>query len=360
MREDRKAAGRVRRIARRTALVLGALALMLAASGALYNALEVHRLRETYPPPGKIYAVNGRAMHLYCTGAGSPTVVLESGHAESFLVWGKVQPRLARTTRVCSYDRAGLGWSEAVDGPRDSDRIAMQLHGLLAQAGIGGPLVLMGHSAGGRHIRVYRAHYPEQVAGLVFVDASTARRGQTSARMQTPHVDALDHHSQLAMALFQTAIALGIPRLLGECFTPPPGFDATANLWRADACRPAYVAAVRREQAAGPQSEVEVERAGGLGDLPILVLSRDTHAPRPRALPASVPTAEWQQAGRDHDAAQEALAHLSTRGRRIIARGSGHYIHFDRPELIVREVSAFVQRIRDGRDQPDAGTTLTE
>jgi pimeloyl-ACP methyl ester carboxylesterase len=334
--------------------------MLLAASGALYNALAVHRLRAAYPPPGRIYTVNGHAMHLYCTGAGSPTVVLESGQAESFLVWGKVQPGLSRTTRVCSYDRAGLGWSEAADGPRDSGHIAAQLHALLAQAGIGGPLVLTGHSAGGRHIRVYRARYPQQVAGLVFVDATTAAPGQTPARAKTPHVDALDRHSQLAMALFQAAIALGIPRILGDCVTPPPGFDATANLWRADACRPAYVTAVRREQAAGPQSEVEVERAGGLGDLPILVLSRDTRAPRPRALPASVPTAEWRQAGRNHDAAQEALAHLSTHGRRIIARGSSHYIHFDRPALVVSEVNAFVQRIRDGRDQPDPGTTMTK
>src|SRR5690348_10170910 len=107
MQEDRKITGRVRRIVRRTVLGLAGLVILLAASCALYNALEVHRLRAAYPPPGKTSAVDGRAMHLYCTGAGSPTVVLESGRAESFLVWGKVQPGLARTTRVCSYDRAG-------------------------------------------------------------------------------------------------------------------------------------------------------------------------------------------------------------------------------------------------------------
>lgn len=356
MQQNRKPTGHVRRLMRRTALGLGALVILLAASGALYNTLAVHRLRAGYPPPGKIYAVNGHAMHLYCTGAGSPTVVLESGRAESFLVWGKVQPGLARTTRVCSYDRAGLGWSDAADGPRDSEHIASQLHGLLAQAGIKGPWVLMGHSAGGLYIREYRALYPEQVVGLVFVDASTPDD------QLPPHIAALVHHSERSMALFQTAIALGIPRLLGDCLIPPPGFDATANLWRADACKPSYVTAVRREMHGWARSKRQVELAGNLDALPVLVLSQDTRwlPPALAALAASVPKAELAQAGRSHDALQEALAHLSSRGRRVIARHSGHYIHFDRPELVVSEVSAFVQRIREGHDQPGPGSTITK
>lgn len=281
MQERRTTTGRLRRLMRRTLLGLAALVLLLAAGGAIYNALALHRLREMYPPPGRMYAVNDQAMHLYCSGAGSPTVVLESGHAESFLVRGKVQPDLSRTTRVCSYDRAGLGWSEDVDGPRDADHIAAQLHGLLAKAGIGGPLVLMGHSGGGLYIRSFAARYPAQVAGLVFLDASTLETAPPPAS-----VAALDHHGALAMDLFKAAIGLGIPRAMGACDTPPPGFDATANLWRADACKPDYVTAVAREQAAGPASRAEVQQAGGFGDLPVLVFSRDTRLPRPRALPA--------------------------------------------------------------------------
>ena len=103
-----------------------------------------------------------------------------------------------------------------------------------------------------------------------------------------------------------------------------------------------------------------MEHAGTLGDLLVLVLSRDTRVPHPHELAAAVPNAELAQERRNHDDAQEALAHLSTRGRRIIARGSSHYIHFDRPELVVREVNPFVQRLREVRDQPGAGITLTE
>lgn len=353
MQQNRKPEGRVRRIMRQTALGLGGLVILLAASGALYNTLELHRLRAAYPPPGKIYAVDGHAMHLYCLGAGSPTVVLESGRAESFLVWGKVQPALSRTTRVCSYDRAGLGWSEATEGPRDSEHIASQLHGLLAKAGIDGPLVLLGHSAGGLYIRGYRARYPDQVQGLVFVDA-------TMPEKTPPHLAAIVHHEGLEVTIFQMAIALGIPRLLGDCSTPPPGFDATVNLWRADACKPSYVTAYKAESKAWPLAVSEVERAESLDDLPIVVLSRDTHLPPPHNLAAAVPRTELEQDGRNHDAAQEALVHLSSRGRRIIAQGSSHYIHFDRPALVVREARSLVQSLRTGRDQPGLGTTITQ
>ncbi|WP_084621399.1 alpha/beta fold hydrolase [Luteibacter yeojuensis] len=88
-------------------------------------------------------------MHIYCAGSGSPTVVLEFGNGGDFTIWGKVQPALSRTTRTCSYDRAGFGWSEAQSGPRDASHIARQLKMLLNAAGIHEPIILVGHSAGG-------------------------------------------------------------------------------------------------------------------------------------------------------------------------------------------------------------------
>lgn len=343
------------RIARRTIMGLALLIVVLAAAGALYNALAIRHLRQAWPPPGRYYMVDGHRMHLYCSGNGAPTVVLESGGAEGFLVWGKVQPALARVTRVCSYDRAGLGWSDPVSGPRDSAHIAGQLHELLAEAGVGGPLVLMGHSAGGLHIRVFAAHYPHDVAGLVFVDATTPSAGTE----MPPSVAALDHHGTMQMAIFKAMISLGIPRIMGQCSTPPPGFDATANLWRADACTPAYVTAYRREMAALPQSMAEVAHST-FGDLPVLIFSRDNHQPRPPRLPSPVSNDDWKRGNAIHDRAQASLLRLSSRSRRIIARGSGHYIQFTRPGLLVREVAAFVQGIRSGHTTAGNGTTVTE
>lgn len=344
------------RIVRRSAAGLALLIAVLCISGALYNALSLRHLRNAWPPPGQFASVDGHRMHLYCIGSGEPTVVLESGGAESYLVWGKVQPALSHITRVCSYDRAGLGWSKSEPGSRDAVHVAEQLHGLLTQAGIGGPLVLMGHSAGGLYIRTYAARFPANVAALVFVDATSP----SEFHKLPASVAALDHHSATQMAVFQTMIALGIPRLLGQCETPPPGFEATTNLWRADACKPAYVTAVRREMAAMPQSMAQTAQATSFGDLPILVVSRDTQLPRPAHLPAPVSASDWLQGNAVHDAAQQALMELSTRSRRVIAKGSGHYIHFDRPQLLVRDVSALLQRIRNGNAEPGNKTTITE
>ena len=134
-------------IIRRIGLGLLGLVVVLGIAGAVWNALALRHYRGANPPPGKLYTVNGQPMHLYCTGTGAPTIVLESGRGEDFTVWAKVQPALSRTTRTCSYDRAGFGWSDAQPGVRDSDSIAGQLHALLLKAGIHTPVVLMGHSA---------------------------------------------------------------------------------------------------------------------------------------------------------------------------------------------------------------------
>jgi len=110
-------------------------------------------------------------MHLYCLGEGSPTVILESGLNDSWLYWYKVQPAVAKFTRVCSYDRAAVGWSDAQPGPPDIRNVALHLHSLLNNAGVK-RVVMVGHSIGGIHIRVYQNMHPSDVVGMVFVDSS--------------------------------------------------------------------------------------------------------------------------------------------------------------------------------------------
>ncbi len=147
------------------------LALCLAA-GALYNYVAVRRAQNQNPPPGEMYSIDGYRMHLYCTGSGTPTVVLDGGLGSTWISWQLVQPGLAKQTRVCSYDRAGLGWSDPRPGLRDSEAVVTQLHELLSAAGISGPLILVGQSAGGLYVRKYAANYPKDVAGLVLVDGT--------------------------------------------------------------------------------------------------------------------------------------------------------------------------------------------
>jgi pimeloyl-ACP methyl ester carboxylesterase len=120
-------------------------------------------------------------MRIYCTGSGSPTVVLDAGLGNDALIWGGVQPELSKTTRVCAYDRAGFGGSDARPAPRDADHIAGELHELLLQAKVTGPIVLMGHSIAGIYMRDYATRYPADLAGIVFVDGSTPLQNRNPA-----------------------------------------------------------------------------------------------------------------------------------------------------------------------------------
>jgi pimeloyl-ACP methyl ester carboxylesterase len=280
--------------------------------------------------------------------------VLESGRGEDFTVWAKVQPALSRSTRTCSYDRAGFGWSEPQAGARDANSIATQLHALLLEAGITGPVVLMGHSAGGIYIRAYASQFPAAVAGLVFVDASTPEQ----AHVMPPAVAALDQHSAFEYTIAKSMFALGIVRLGGQCTAIDPGFEAYAGWIRANTCVPSQVDAYRREVAGWSSSLTETAHSGPYGDLPVLIFSRDPAQAKPPGFPMSA--ALFHQTNQLWDGLQENLKQLSTRSRRIVARRSGHYIHWDRPDLLNREVPALILHIRNGTTAPDNGSTKTE
>jgi pimeloyl-ACP methyl ester carboxylesterase len=125
-----------------------------------------------YPPPGRLIDIGGRKLHLYCVGEGLPPVILEAGAGWGMTAWRQIQPALAQTTQVCSYDRAGYGWSDAGPLPRSGSQISTDLHMLLQQAGVPAPRVVVGHSIGGLYVRHYAATYPSEVSGMVLVDSS--------------------------------------------------------------------------------------------------------------------------------------------------------------------------------------------
>lgn len=150
--------------------VIGAIIVLLVAAGALYQALGTRRDLRRFPPLGQWFDVAGVRIHLHESGSGSPAVVLESGISATSISWALVQPEIAKFARVCSYDRAGLGWSDAAKAPRTPSQLARELRDLLAAAQIPAPYVLVGHSFGGLVIRAFAALYPSDVAGLVLVD----------------------------------------------------------------------------------------------------------------------------------------------------------------------------------------------
>jgi len=343
-----------RKIAERIVLFAVALVSVIVSISSAYNVIAMHIFWAAQHAPGSFYQVNGRAMHLYCTGSGEPTVVLEAGWGVSSPVigWGDFQPDLAKITRVCSYDRAGLGWSEPQPGPADADHIAANLHALLTQAGVTGPIILLAHSMGGVDVRDYMAHYPDHVAGLILLDSSTPYQQQ---RLEAVTGPTTTPHMALIVRIYRTVYSSGIQRLMGMC-KPASGLEPhTARALGEDRCR-MHFDALFNEYNNFDTSSAETVHSGPFGDLPILIVSHD---PAKGADPSNPPDAMkiepvWNQM-------QEELKNLSTHSQRIIAKGSGHEVHSNRKALVLSRVQLFIAQIRGTAPQPASyGATVTE
>jgi pimeloyl-ACP methyl ester carboxylesterase len=325
--------------------------LLLAASGAAYNLLSIRHYRQLTGVPGKLYDVGGYAMHMYCTGEGSPTVVLSAGLGDDFIGWAKVQPRLSRVTRVCSYDRAGFGWSDSRPGVQDADVISGQLHQLVEAAGIERPFVLVGHSISGIYLRSYASRFPADLSAMAFVDGATPLQDDRIPK----ELISIQEEQRRQMPWQTVLMALGWYRLQGICTAIPEGFEAYAAWVRADACIPSQMDAVANELDAERSSGEETVHAGPFGDLPILILSHD-----PNVLPSNWPTPVAKSMAIVWVEMQEEAKHLSTRSWRVVAKGSDHYIQNDRPELVVGEIVSLVEMVRGHRRFPEPHTTTVE
>ena len=343
-----KSTPRARQLFQRITLIAIAGVILFAAASSGINAILLQVNRRNLP--GKVLVVYGRRMRLDCTGEGSPTLVLEAGGGNDGLNWGGVQPVLANTTRVCLYDRAGYGGSDAAPPPRDADHIAKELHGLLHASGIQFPVVLMGHSVGGLFIRDYANHYPSEVAGLIFEDSSSPAQFRNPVWLAH---NQRDLGLRLDIVLDRITLILGVPRLFGVCSKGSlPGSDATASrLFAEDKCHEPF-ATMANERESYDLSADETLHSGPFGATPILIFSHDPAAEDPDHRITDLERASDQMA--------EDFKKLSTRSRRIIAKGSNHFVHRDRPDLIDKEVPLFIQQIRGTAPVPQWGTTVVE
>jgi pimeloyl-ACP methyl ester carboxylesterase len=170
---------------RRALVTAGVILLVLILVGATYQGVATALERRRFPHPGRLVDIGGQQLHLYCVGQGTPTVVLDAPALTMSAVWARVQAAVAKVTRVCSYDRAGLGWSEAGDAPFTPEAAAEQLHALLAKADERGPFVVAGAELGAVLARIYAARYPDETTALVLVNVPGATIGGGASRPST-------------------------------------------------------------------------------------------------------------------------------------------------------------------------------
>ena len=161
---------KILRFVKRSIIGIVSVVLLLAIAGTIYQTAASEADKRNFPPPGNLIDVDGYKMHIYCMGAGSPTIVLDHVGGGSSIDWALIQPKLAEHTRVCAYDRAGYGWSEYNPAPRTLAQQAHELHTLLVNANEPGPYILVGHSYGARVARVYAAKFPLEVVGMALMD----------------------------------------------------------------------------------------------------------------------------------------------------------------------------------------------
>jgi len=320
---------------RRIILGLLGFGVIVAIGGAIYELISEARDRRLNTMDGKLFDVGGFKMHINCTGQGGPAVILESGLGDTYLSWRKVQPQVAQFARVCSYDRAGIGYSDSSSRPRTSKVMAQELHALLQASGIAPPYILVGHSSGGYNVRLYASQYRNEVAGMVLVDASHPDQ-ENRFPLELKNMEG----TWLREAEFlEYTMPFGIPRLMGLCEEEP--------IQRAAECNFHTAREGAAELKAIPESASQTAATGLLDDMPLAALSHDPNKPS-ADLPADIakPTNDaWEKM-------QEELAHLSTRGTQTVAKNSAHYIQIDRPDVVIDAVRNVVEQARAAQSAP--------
>lgn len=313
---------------RRVAFGLFTAVALLLLVGFVYELLAQRYAERQYDPLGQRVDVGGRSVHVHCVGSGDPTVVVEAGSGSWSLDWLQAQALLAEEHRVCTYDRAGYGWSDPAPDPPTAERITTDLRRALDAAGVDEPFVLMGHSLGGLYARAYALVYPQDVVGLVLVDS---RHEDVNAMLPEALVEQ-ERQMRRVYGLAQVLARFGIVRALGPALLPSPGLpEEQAEVFWAQATRPRFFGTVQAEIDAIGQVEQRVR--GATYEVPVVVVRHGA----PGMFGAHPDAKEAEEAWRR---SQEDLLTSSEDAVLLVAEESGHNIHLEQPEVLLEAVQA--------------------
>jgi pimeloyl-ACP methyl ester carboxylesterase len=325
----------------RIALFIGIGIAALLAAGAVYEAWARRVAAGRTPPPGQMADIGeGRRLHIFCEGdAPGPTVVLEMGAAEASPFFWAIQHDVSQFARVCSYDRAGLGWSPPVRGAQTMEERAADLHAMLQAAGIPGPYVLAGHSYGGPLIRLFARDHPHLAAGFVFIDAP-----DEASLFGEPYQRFLRSSMIPMVRVMGLARRFGVLRALAA-ISPnlsfmPPNMAADARRAMAATEGPGLyrTAAMEFESILTAPDRLRTGGLGGpLGDAPVIVLTHGIKFPPPY----DVLEMGWEEG-------QARLAALSTNSELVVATQSSHLLQYDEPDLVIDAIRRVWLAARDG------------
>jgi pimeloyl-ACP methyl ester carboxylesterase len=303
---------------------------LVALGGVAYQTIGTRMDARRSPEHGKLVDIGGYRLKINCVGTLSPTVVLESGLGDVSPEWERVQPGIAEFSRVCSYDRAGYGGSDAGPMPRTSAVIAKELHTLLQWAGEKPPFVLVGHSFGGYTVRVFNGRYPSEVAGLVLVDSPHEDEYQLLPSAWKRFDAALLQHYERLASTAPFFVGLGIARLRLQINGGVRSYDYLI-------LQSKYLKARASELENIQTSAEQARAAGAIGDKPLIVLTAGRSfeaAPLPGLSQQDLANSEriWVEN------LQPRLVRLATHGVQLVLRDSGHDIPSDRPDAVLNAV----------------------
>lgn len=335
------------RIIKRPLQGLMVVIVLAATAGFIYEEVGERNDRKRLPQIGQSVDIGGRTLNLSCSGEGAPTVIFDSGAGSPGYAWTDIQSEVARFTRACWYDRAGEGWSDLGPFPRTSGTNAEDLHELLKRANVPGPYLLVGHSYGGLIVRVYNGMYPSEVAGMVLVDSAHEDEPKRAPKFMLGKT--LPRYLWYPLHFCsRAALRVGLIRLFTSrpTLAADPGPRTRRQVIAALLQQPKAVATLA-DYVTAPESYAEAHAAAGLGDKPLIVLTRGK-----KPTPSGNPEIDRERAAYEQAWAYEMqaqLVHLSTRGRQVIVKNSGHGIPDEAPDSVIDAVREIVMTIRKPR-----------